>query len=227
MEPVSNKVADCLCFSINEKDINYEFVYQAMQSFVHRTFTSSNKFILICDTLRQESYKIIDRYSSETARAKCINLGNKLVEILDKIMEKEGLEMKIFRWDDLIMSDGYISFMEDLETKIKLIANSDRLEPLYEMSKKHLLIRNPLSSKLKERNIQVGVDFFIKESYIFFKFFNLGEFVCQKIFYPTSNEDSIETFSFVYKIIEGVLNSGFDNILVEGIIIKRNKVTKI
>jgi hypothetical protein len=222
MEPVSNKVADCLCFSINEKDINYDFVYQAMQSFVHRTLGNNKKFILICDTLRQDSYKIIDRYSWQTARAKCINLGNKLVELLDNIMEKEGLKIKIFRWDDLIMSESYISFMNDLKTKLKLIANSEKLEPLYEMSKKHLLIRNPLSSKLKERDIQVGVDFFIKESYIFFKFFNMREFVCQKIFYPTSNDDSIETFSFVYKIIESVLNSGFDNILVEGIIIERN-----
>jgi hypothetical protein len=78
-----------LVFSINKAQIEQNFIFQSLDQFLSKA-TFEQKIILIADTLRTKSYKVIDRYSMKRAREICLELGGKMLELVKKKVSRNN-----------------------------------------------------------------------------------------------------------------------------------------
>ena len=180
------KQASILVFSTNKKDVSPEFIAHSLEIF-SKTAQCQVKLVLIADSLRAASYRIIDGYSDNKARLICKEVGDSLVGLLTPLLEDHGLQLPIFRWDDLMKSEEYVQLYKSLSSQAR--ASPTVLGELEALALNFLKERRT-DRIWKQKHIDVSVDFLLQELGSWFYEFQLGGFTIKEVLYPASNYKS-------------------------------------
>ena len=180
------KQASILVFSTNKKDISTDFISKSLDQFSN-TARCADKLILIADSLRAASYRIIDGYSDNKAKLICKETGDSLAELLTAQLKEKKLQFPIYRWDDLMRSHEY-------EQLYKSLSSQARTSPMA-LGELEALALNFLKERRtdrvwKQKHIDVSVDFLLQELGSWFYEFQLGGFTIIEVLYPASNYKS-------------------------------------
>lgn len=180
------KQASILVFSTNKKDVSQEFIARSLDQF-SKTARCADKIVLIADSLRVPSYRVIDGYSDNKAKLLCKEIGDNLAELLRAQFKDKNFQFPIFRWNDLMQSDEYVQLYKSLTSQAR--TNPSALEELEALALNFLKERRA-DREWKQKHIDVSVDFLLQELGSWFYEFQLGGFTIKEVLYPASNYKS-------------------------------------
>lgn len=191
-----------LAFSINVQDANKEFIYPAIDRFFEAS-RHQNKFILVCDTLREKSYHVVDKYSKQTARQMCLDTGDEFIKIFEEYFKDKSISrVPVIRWEEVMAEKSYQLLLSNTATEAGKDGRSKEL--LEAVATEFLKKRNPTKS-WKAKHVAVSVDFLLQELPLFFLQFSLKNHRIDEVFYPTSKlQDALGILSQLALVTEAV-----------------------
>ena len=178
--------ASILVFSTNKKDISQEFIARSLDEF-SKSARCADKLVLIADSLRAASYRVIDGYSDNKAKQICKEVGDSLADLLRAQLQAKNLQFPIFRWNDLMKSEEYTQLYKNLSSQAR--TNPAVLGELEALALNFLKERRT-DRDWKQKHVDVSVDFLLQELGSWFYEFQLGGFTVIEVLYPASNYKS-------------------------------------
>jgi len=191
-----------LLFSINNSNIDQSFIEQSIRLFLQTNHTNAGA-ILIADTLRTNSFQVIDRMNEAKARAKCIELGDSIAKIIKDYLNKQGISLPIWRWDALFNDENYKKIYKECSAEF----NKDPKikEAFHEIALEHLKGRSKDKTWLP-KHVEASSDFLIQETPSYYQVEFEGKMI-EKIYYPTNQSlDKYNRFMWKLADAQGMLS---------------------
>ena len=196
------KVSSLLGFSINEKDANKEFIYPALDHFFE-VCKNQDKILLVADSLREKTYRLVDKYSKQKAQRVCMTIGDKFIKIFEEYFKEKSISgVPIIRWAELLAEESYQKLQSLISSRIEEDRHSKEL--LEAVALQFLKKRNP-SKVWNPEYVEAGVDYLLQELPLLFLQFSVkGEQVGQ-MFYPTTKlQDTKAIFDQLILVVKAV-----------------------